>query len=513
MFVSVNGEEFEADDGSVLGDVIHDQVYHPGALIAIVRSADMVKKETTDFELSTSKGSMVLSLNDSVFAERLKGLIPKLVGIGIRWRTGKLLALGSFPTDIELAKGMHSYRRYDCFFALGGYDNSTTYMMISKADHQGQFGVEGGIFGRITRGRHLLEGLDEDDVINDIRPIILEMKATDAFITDDLDTPLEDGMSIQTYASIDLSRDSPVGSEHFLVLSEKGHIPITDSTASYNACSQNLDVSLVSERIEVRERGQVTVRTNGAGEGRVYFYKTRRQMNNDHTMVGNVEKGLELVELASSGSVISVRTDPERILTIGKTQAEGMTKLAEKGFKQVRTGLTDDDAIIVEQEPELTMDVLESDHVETFGVRKEAINEWAFYLDQSPKTLRYFRKMTGLDHKPIGTLKVHFTYPGMPLITFEGNTKQGLDISPEKTFGEVSGVGDIGVTNQSRPQKGLIGVRLDDSDEFGPTGEERYGTNILGRVMSPLDMMMREVKDGGIIYVREVEMNGEEKDE
>ena len=33
--------------------------------------------------------------------------------------------------------------------------------------------------------------------------------------------------------------------------------------------------------------------------------------------------------------------------------------------------------------------------------------------------------------------------------------------------------GDMGVTNMSRPNRGLIGIRLQESDEFGPTGEER----------------------------------------
>jgi UPF0288 family protein (methanogenesis marker protein 3) len=70
----------------------------------------------------------------------------------------------------------------------------------------------------------------------------------------------------------------------------------------------------------------------------------------------------------------------------------------------------------------------------------------------------------------------------------------------------------IGVTNQSRPQKNLIGVRLEESDEFGPTGEERYGTNILGKVVTPLDMMMKEIHDGDIIYVREVETEVKEDD-
>lgn len=511
MIITVNGKVIEADDNAVLGEVIKDQIHHPGSKIAIVRSADLVKKETTDFELVTSKGSMILRLNDSRFAHIVEDLIPQIVGLAIRWRTSKLLAIGSFGTDIEVTRGSFRFKRYDCFFSLGGFDSTTSYFMVAKVDHQGQYGVDGGVFGRITRGRHLLKELDEGDKILEIKPIVLEMKEKDAFVTDDLGIKLEDGMSIETHVSVSLSPQSPVSSEHFLVLSRNGHIPITETTSTYNACSKNLDVSLMAEKVMVRDANIVTVRHDGAGEGRVYFYKVRRQLNPSHSLVGEVVNGRELIRLVGMGSDVTVTTDPPRIMTIGMTQSQGQTFLENMGYTQVRTGLENDDSIIVEQEPELTMDVIGGKEVETFGVPADAINEWEFSEDISPRAVHYIRKITGLNHKPVGTLKVHFTYPGMPLITFEGNQKEGLNLIPEKSFGQVCRKGEIGVTNQSRPQKGLIGMRLDDSDEFGPTGEERYGTNIVGSIVSPLERMMKNIKDGDVIYVREVPAEGEEE--
>lgn len=504
MNISVNGETIKADEGATLGDVIEGQTYHPGSKIAVIRSSDLVKRETTDYELITSRGTMVLRLNDTRYAKIVKDIFPELVGLSIRWRTSKLLAVGAFATDIEVTRGHYRFKRYDCFFSLGGFDNNTTYLMLSKIDHLGQYGVDGGILGRITRGRHLLGKLEEGDQILEIRPIVLEMKERDAFVTDDLSTKLEDGMSIETFVSVSLSQDSAVSSEHFLVLSESGYIPITEVTATYCACSRNMDVSLIAEKLTVRDENIVTVRHDGAGEGRVYFYKERRQLNPSHSLVGKVKMGRELIKLIPSSSKMTLITDPRRIMTVGMTQKEGNSFLEELGYAQVRTGLSDDDAIIVEQEPELTMDILDGKVVETFGVPSHAINEWEFYEDISPRAVHYLRKMTGLNHKPIGTLKVHFTYPGMSLITFEGNTKEGLDLMPEKSFGDSCNIGDIGVTNQSRPQKGLIGVRIDVSDEFGPTGEERYGTNIVGRVVSPLERMMQNIKDGDIIYMKQV---------
>jgi UPF0288 family protein (methanogenesis marker protein 3) len=122
--------------------------------------------------------------------------------------------------------------------------------------------------------------------------------------------------------------------------------------------------------------------------------------------------------------------------------------------------------------------------------------------ERSPWTVRYFRKVTGMDHKPIGTMKVHFTFEGMPMITFEGDPKLAADLYPERTFEGRSVRGDIGITNMSRPQRGLIGIRLEESEEFGPTGEETPGTSILGRFVGDLDAMMSGISEGDIVYIR-----------
>jgi hypothetical protein len=47
-----------------------------------------------------------------------------------------------------------------------------------------------------------------------------------------------------------------------------------------------------------------------------------------------------------------------------------------------------------------------------------------------------------------------------------------------------------------------MGVRLEDSEEFGPTGEEAPGTNLLGRFVGDLDAMMAGISEGDIVYVR-----------
>jgi len=505
MLITLNGREVEVPAGSTLGAAIAGEHYLEGTAIALTRPASSIQRETPEFEVVTSRGSFVIRLNDSDFARRFRELLPRLAGTGIRWQSSKVTAYGSFPSDVEVSREQHFYSRYDCYFALGGFDNSTTYFMIARVDHNGAYGTAGGKFGRVTRGRHLLQRLREGDRITEIRPVVLELSEKDAFITTDLSTPLEDGMSVETYVAVELDRRSPVSCEQFLVVAGDGRLSVTDNTATYAANSQRLDVTLVPEATEVREPGHVTVRHTGPGTGRLYLYRERRQLSPAHNLVGKVTSGLELVRLAAAPAELTVVPNPARIMTIGMTQAEAAAFLAKAGCRQKRTGLTDDAAVVVEQEPELTMEIPPGGEVETFGVTAEEVVEWELDDVGSPKTSHYLRKMTGLDHKPIGTMKVFFTFPEMPMITFEGNAKEASVLLPEKSFaGEASFRGQVAVTNMSRPNRGTIGIRLEGSEEFGPTGEEAYGTNVAGRIVSDLDLLMNDIKDGDIVYLREV---------
>jgi len=504
MIIRVDGVTLEAKEGSSLGDVLKGRPYQKGSLVAVIRSAELVQKETSEFEISTPKGPMILCLNDSPFAGIFRKVIEQIAGKGVRWRTSKVLAVGAFPTNIEVSRGTHHYARYDCFFTLGGFDNRTTYVMIGKIDHDGEYGVEGGVFGRITIGRHVLRDLDEGDKILGIKPVVLEMSAKDAFVTDDMRMKIEDGMSVESYIGVKLNKDSPVNCEHFLVVTENGVLPVTDRTETYVACSTNMDVSLIPEAISVREEDMVTVRHEGGGMGRIYIYKVRRQVAPTHSNVGMITTGKELLRLVPEGKNVTLVPDPARVMSIGMTQAAAQKFLSGRGLVQVRKGEVGDDAIVVEQEPEPTVEALATKEVETYGVPPERVNGWTLDDSRAPRTAHYIRKMTGLDHKPIGTMKVHFTYPDMPLVTFEGNPKEALDLVPEGTFGKDSKRGDVAVTNMSRPNRGLIGLRLQTSEEFGPTGEERYGTNIVGQVVSDIDMLMKDLKDGDVVYVREV---------
>jgi putative methanogenesis marker protein 3 len=477
----------------------------------VTRSTSSRQKETSEFEIVTAKGSFVIRLNDSELARIWRDLVPQMVGGGVRWQSTKVLAIGSFPSSLEVDRGRYKYSRYDCFFALGGFDNRSTYMMVAKMDHEGGYGVKDGRFGRVTRGRHILKEINEGEKVEAIRPVVLELSEKDAFVTKDLDLVLEEGMAVDTCVQVALDRRSPVSCEQFLVITKGDRFAVTDRTSTYSANSERMDVTLIPEHVTVREDGDVTVRHTGSFTGRVYLYRMRRQLSLSHNLVGKITAGMELTRLVPQNSFITLITAPSGVMTIGKTQQEAGVFLESRGLKQKRTGLVDDLALVAEQEPELTMEIKEGGEVETFGVLPEKVSVWEFDDERSPRTSHYIRKMTGLDHKPIGTMKVFFTFQDMPMITFVGNPKEASVLIPENPFDDESPRGQVGVTNMSRPNRGTIGIRLEASPEFGPTGEERYGTNAAGKVVSDIETMLHGTKDGDIIYLRERQVGEEFK--
>ena len=122
--------------------------------------------------------------------------------------------------------------------------------------------------------------------------------------------------------------------------------------------------------------------------------------------------------------------------------------------------------------------------------------------DTMAQDVHYFRKVTGLSHKPIGTLKVHFWFPGMTMVTFEGDYDKGKSLYPGDPFKRCKR-GDLGLTNQACDHHGLIGIRITASKEFGPTGEEPYGTNIFGKFMGDLDKFTDSLDEGKTVYITE----------
>ena len=502
MKVIVNGKEKNLPDKATLKDALEGEHYVKGTLVSVHMSTERLVKESEDFEIVTDQGNIVIHLDEGRDAEIWRSMIPKMSDLSLRWATEKIDAFGSFATDIPPEKKERMYRRYDCFFSLGGNDNQTTYFMIAKDDHKWTYGAGAGRIGRITKGRHVLMMFQEGDRIIEVKPLVSEETSDNVIVTTDMKQKLEDGYRVDTHVAVELDQSSPESAEHLLILASKGYINISDATGSYAACSDDQDITIAEEDKKVRDKGIVTVRSQGVGLGRILFYRERRQLSQSHNCAGKVIGGYPIISMARAGDTVSVVMEPPRLLSVGMTQKEATKFLESRGVKQKRTGDTSDDAIVVEQTPERTIDALKAGEVETFAVKKEKIFRISLNRAKSPLSVHYFEKVTGLSHKPIGMLKVFFTFDEMPMITFEGDKSRAHTLYPDDPFKKCKR-GDIGVTNQVRPQAGMIGIRLVDDKTYGPTGEEGYGTNIFGRFEDDLDRFMKDVDDEQVVYITE----------
>lgn len=504
MKVFVNGKLKVLEKGATVKDAIEGETYVEGSLVAVHLSVDTVTKTTNDFELIMKNGTMVLRLDDTPDGELFRKIMSEVEGSTARWATRKLVSFGSFPTEIEATAEDRMYRRYDCFFSLGGGDNMTTYLMIAKNDHRDSYGAGSGRVGRITVGRHLLDGIREGENIIEIRPVMSETSTDNVEVTTDLSFKLEEGYSVSTNVLLELNPKSPMAAEHVLIATSDGKFDITEPAGSFLASSVFIDADIKPEFSDVREPGSVTVRNEGLGNGRIFIYRDKRQVSPSHSSAGKVTRGLALITTAKKGDSVTVVTDPPRILAVGMTQSEGEEYLNAAGIKQIRKGDMSDDAIVVEQTPERTMDALIAGSVETVAVPRDRIYKIKITAEDAA-TVRFFRRITGLDHKSVGSMKVQFTFEGAQMITFHGDEERGKTLLPQEPFKDVKR-GDIGVTNQVRPMRGLLGIRLEDSKSYGPTGEEAYGTNIAGKFLGNLEKMLGEAESDKPIYITEADI-------
>ncbi|MDR3282101.1 MAG: methanogenesis marker 3 protein [Candidatus Methanoplasma sp.] len=502
MKIVVNGKEKDLKAGATLKDALYGERHVDGTLVSVHLSTDKLRTVTGDFEIETTAGTMVVALADTPDAELWRSLIDSETGSTTRWVTKDIAAFGAFPTYITPSREEGSYRMHDVFFSLGGHDNHTTYMMIARRPHRRSYGAGTRLIGRVTVGRHLVGSMREGEKILAIRPTASEVSSENVIVTKDMSYRLEEGYSIDSHILVALDEASPASAEQILVVGSKGYIGVSDSTGSYMACRDDTDVSIPEEGHKVRGAGSVTVRCAGVGAGRIYIYRDKRQASSSHNSAGTLIRGHALAARASAGESLTVLTEPERVLAVGMAQADGQKFLESLGIRQRRTGDASDDAIIADQTPEMTMSALALGEAETFGVPKEKVFKVALDVKDAI-SVNYFKKVTGLSHKPIGALKTQFAFPGMSLTTFYGDEERSKNLYPQEPFKRCK-KGDIGITNQSRPHHGLIGIRLQDSKEFGPTGEEPYGTNMVGRFagdLKKLDLL----EEDEVIYITEEE--------
>ncbi|EKQ51869.1 MAG: putative methanogenesis marker protein 3 [Methanobacterium sp. Maddingley MBC34] len=507
MLVKINGEKIKLPEGSTIQDAI-DAVgapYLPGCVLGLVKGTEEVEKHVNKYSLKTNKGSIIIEILEeapenlvSTWKERYK----EFSKMGVRWTTSQEVAVGPLQTDLTPSREQYRYHRWDVLFSLSGFTADATHLILSIAEHEATYGApeeNRGVFARVVGGKRTILKLTDDDEILKVKPVLERESIVKSAAITNLETLLEEGNQVYTYVQVKPNPKSPQSVEHFYALQDSGKIRVDYDSNTFLGFYALQGLEKGTEQTDQRKRGTITFRNKGKGVGRVYIYREDRVSTPSHNVLGKVEKGMQLLDIASYGDEVTVQTSPTRIMTLSMTQKEADEFLQENGVKQIREGLQDDDAVVVRQEPFYTMDIIAQKEVKTFGIPSEDLLHVEFYQN-APRSTWYFQKITGLLDAPVGSLQVHFAFPGMKLLMFKDVPKESKGLIPENTPESVVEAGQIGITNMSRRHIGMVGVRFEDHHEFGPTGEPFQGTNIIGRMVEGIENL-EKYKEGDTIYV------------
>ncbi|HIQ38918.1 MAG TPA: methanogenesis marker 3 protein, partial [Methanothermococcus okinawensis] len=441
MKVFVNNREKE---GKTLKDVIEGEPYIEGSNIVIVKGVKKEIKRSKKYRITTTKGVMIVGITeDSKVVDFWNRNYKKFVNKGVRWRGVSEVAFGPITIDLDMSNKAERFKKWDVVLSISGFDKDEGHLVFIKRDTTEVYGIENPKIGILIGGKRVLSQLTPEDRILSIEPLRESKEMVDYLTTKDLDIELEEGWKIWTYCEGELD-GPPETVEHVLALVEDGYFEIGEGTNTYIADCRLQSLEIEGENTEDRFRGAITVRNSGEGVGKVYIYREGRTSSVSHTVVGRITRGMELVDFSDEG-IITVKLKPERLNVVGMTQGEASEVFRRYDIEHKREGDTGDGAIIVEQKPEYTLEVLRSKEVVTKGVSPDKLLYIEIFDNEAPRTAWYFRKTTGLTTRRIGKLKVYFKVGDM--VMFERNENYARGLLPENTPSERVEGGYIGVTN------------------------------------------------------------------
>ena len=510
MLIKINGEEIDVAEGSSIQDVIEETnaPYTPGSIVCLIKGKKELEKNISKYKIKTTQGSIILQLDETDEAKPLidvwKSQYEEFVDLDIRWSTPTEVAIGPIVTDLEPTSDEFKYYEGDVVLSLSSFSNESTHLIMLKENTTNVYSVppyNKGIFARVIGGKKTLDHLTDDDKVTGIEPIIERSTTTDSYSVSDLSVVLEEGNELYTYISFDIDEKSPICVEHLFSIIRDGRIKVSFDSESFLGFYELEGLEKPKEDTTQRLRGTMTIRNTGKGVGKLFIYRENRVLTPNHTTVGNIVQGMELIDIAKANDFITVKSEQQRLLLLNKTQGEATRILSEAGIEHLIDGLIDENAIIVEQNPKHTIDILKEGKVITKAVDEQDLCKVKF-VDNAPRSVRYFKLLSGLLENPVGQIKVHFSVPGMHIVIFEGDKKSAKGLIPENNPVDKVIRGQIGITNMASKSAGLIGIRFEDNTEFGPTAETFEATNIVGDIVSDYDSL-EKLKEGVVVYVTE----------
>jgi putative methanogenesis marker protein 3 len=506
MEIHLNGERVEALEGARIRDLLPDR--DPHCSVAVIRPLAVSSAQTRHFRITTTVGELVVEITGA-----LPGFAPDapdaLDHLRLHWLDRYAAAFGPFPSGILPDKAAYRYERGDVILGCGGYDPARSYLIFAKMRHSADHGapVGGGVVGRVVSGRSILDRWNQGDRFVSVERMLSSESGSESFTTRDDSLPLEDGMHIVTGIeavvsgcetdTIDIR--AAKSAEHFLAAMKDGHFVVGRAGSTHILDSRMIPTPVPPELIAARREGSITVRTEGRSSGGVYISTSDMTGSSAHTVVGRINRGLELIGLAQEGDVLCIRVEPERFDLVGLS-LEDARAVAERRHVALTIDKTEGSRVVVEQKPATTLEVLAAGAA-TLSTRslEDVI---AIRLDDAhaPITTAIFREITGLKTHSVGKLPLFFQFEDVYL--FKPSMATGVGIIPENTPDEEVPALSLAMTNDSRKGAGMVGVRTTSNSEFGPTSEPFTGTNIIGTVLDA--EKLKPLKQGTMVFIREV---------
>jgi putative methanogenesis marker protein 3 len=305
--VEVNGKKLGLPAGSRVADALAAAGVRraPGTIIGIVSGREEARKEVaTEFRVITTRGEFRIELTGDGKEAWLQSY-DRLAAAPLKWASGQAVAFGPFPSDVRPARGATEHKTWDVSFGTGGYDPKNSYLIISKANHSSDYGAKGRPLGWVISGKSVVASLGKDDCIRSVEPVVRLEKFANKWVTTDESLPAEDGMEIHTELEVELIAKAKDGAEHFYSAVKDHTFPVDFAASTFVSSDVMLGELCPFENFAARSEGTVSIRTDGAGRGRIYVSKADMTSNIYHSIIGRVNRGLELARLATPGQRIA----------------------------------------------------------------------------------------------------------------------------------------------------------------------------------------------------------------
>lgn len=502
--IRIDGREREIPSGTTLGEALPSRDVRCCA--AVIRPAARESSKTSSYRIFSTRGELTIEL----FGEKSGNLDPSALsqGLKLQWEDRYAAAFGPFSSGLKPSRSPHLYDRGNVILGCGGYDPKRSYLVFSKMRHSADFGApaDGGIIGQVTSGRGVLDRWETGDEITGFEQVISWADKSRSFTTSDMSFSLEDGMEVVTHAVIEaqgyssdtIATETAESVEHLLRALEGGLFMVGRSGSTHIADFRMNGTDVPEELRLPRGEGRVTLRTRGKNRGAVYIFIEDLPASAAHTVVGQVVHGIELARLAREGDTFCVSLRPPRFDLIGMMVPEAESLARERGV-ELLIDAQNAARIVVRQEPGTTLECLAAKEARLTTVPLGEVIDISLDDAHAPHSCETFRKLTGLNLHHVGRLPFFFHFEDVYL--FKPDVPRWVSLIPENTPVETVAALSLAITNDSRRGAGLVGVRVTDNSEFGPTSEPFEGTNIIGRVLQP--EKLTGLKEKQSVYIRE----------